>query len=55
VLGVAFVGDPQEDSERTICEIARVKRLGRLPMLDPLNQATLSRAFSENFHLGDFG
>jgi dethiobiotin synthetase len=55
VLGVAFVGDPQEDSERTICEIARVKRLGRLPMLDPLNRATLSPAFSENFHLGDFG
>lgn len=54
ILGIAFCGDPNEDSERTICEIGRVRRLGRLPWLDPLSGETLSRAFAENFRLEDF-
>jgi len=36
LLGIAFVGDPEEDSEATIAEIAQVKRLGRLPLLAQL-------------------
>jgi dethiobiotin synthetase len=35
-LGVAFVGDAHADSEATICALGGVKRLGRLPRLDPL-------------------
>lgn len=54
VLGVAFVGDPVEDSEATICAMGNVKRLGRLPRLDPLTPQTLAAAFAANFRLEDF-
>ncbi len=49
VHGVAFVGDANEDSEATICRIGQVRRLGRLPFLDPLNADTLASAFAEAF------
>lgn len=55
ILGVAFIGDPNEDSEATIAALGGVKRLGRLPRLDPLDPAALARAFADNFDLADFG
>ncbi|GAB7553973.1 dethiobiotin synthase [Novosphingobium sp. 11B] len=54
VLGVAFVGDAVEDSEATICAMGNVKRLGRLPRVDPLTPETLAAAFAANFRLEDF-
>jgi dethiobiotin synthetase len=54
LLGIAFVGDANEDSEATIATIGNIKRLGRLPSLNPLTSATLSQAFAENFDLADF-
>ncbi|MBI4422305.1 MAG: ATP-dependent dethiobiotin synthetase BioD [Elusimicrobia bacterium] len=54
ILGAAFVGDAEEDSERTICDFARVRRLGRLPRLETLGPATLRAAFAENFSRADF-
>ena len=54
IRGIAFVGDPEPDSEATICEIGGVKRLGRLPRLDPLTPATLASAFTEHFNPDDF-
>lgn len=54
ILGVAFVGDANEDSEGTIAAIGGVRRLGRLPQLDPLDPATLRAAFAANFRLSDF-
>ncbi|WP_404371232.1 dethiobiotin synthase [Sphingomonas sp. MMS24-J45] len=54
ILGVAFVGDEQADSEATIAQIGGVKRLGRLPLLDPLDAATLAAAFAAAFDLDDF-
>ena len=53
ILGVAFMGDANPDSETTICAIGGVKHLGRLPHLNPLNSDRLHAAFSENFKLGD--
>lgn len=53
ILGVAFVGDEVPDTERTITEMGGVRRLGRLPHLDPLTRATLKDAFAENFRLED--
>ena len=53
ILGLAFIGDGNPDSEATICAIGGVKRLGRLPLLDPLNSGSLGAAFAENFKLGD--
>jgi dethiobiotin synthetase len=54
VLGVAFVGEAQEDSEATICAMGKVRRLGRLPRLDPLTPQSLRAAFADNFRLEDF-
>ena len=54
ILGIAFIGEAQEDSEATICRIGRVRRLGRLPRIDPLEPAALAAAFAANFDLADF-
>ena len=54
IIGIAFVGDAIEDSEATIATLGKVRRLGRLPRLDPLNAATLAEAFGANFDLEAF-
>ena len=54
ILGIAFVGDSVEDSEATIATLGEVRRLGRLPRLDPLDAATLAEAFAANFDLAAF-
>jgi dethiobiotin synthetase len=54
ILGLAFVGEANEDNEATICAIAGVRRLGRLPRLDPLDGDTLAAAFSAHFRVKDF-
>lgn len=54
VVGIAFVGEPNEDSEATIAEIGGVRRLGRLPRLDPLDRDSLTRAFAAHFRVEDF-
>lgn len=55
ILGIAFIGDGHPESERAICEIGDVRRLGRLPRLSPLNRNTLREAFAASFTPGDFG
>lgn len=47
LLGVAFIGEAMEDSERAICEISGAARLGRLPPLDPLTPESLAAGFGE--------
>ena len=54
ILGIAFVGEANEDNEATICALAKVKRLGRLPRLDPLDARTLANAFAAQFRTMDF-
>lgn len=54
VLGIAFVGDANADTERTIGEMGKVKHLGRLPRLASLDAATLAQAFASNFRVEDF-
>jgi dethiobiotin synthetase len=54
LLGVAFVGDANADSERTIAEMGGVRHLGRLPIIDPLDAGTLRSAFAANFRSEDF-
>ena len=54
ILGIAFVGEPVEDSEATIAAIGGVRRLGRLPRLDPLDARTLAAAFRSHFRIEDF-
>ena len=54
ILGIAFIGDPEEDSEATIAALGRVKRLGRLPRLTSLTAETLRAAFLDGFRVDDF-
>ena len=54
VLGIIFVGNAMPDSERTIVDFGKTKRLGRLPLLPELNAAALSRAFETHFDRLDF-
>ena len=54
LLGVAFIGDENADSERTIVEMGGARRLGRLPIVDPLDSETLRSAFAANFDVADF-
>jgi len=54
IHGIAFIGDANEDSEATIARLGRVRRLGRLPWLDPLTPGMLREAFAANFSIGDF-
>jgi dethiobiotin synthetase len=55
LLGVAFIGDGSPESERTICEIGSVRRLGRLPLISPLTRGGLRAVFASSFNLADFG
>jgi dethiobiotin synthetase len=54
LLGVAFIGDENEESERIICDMGKTKRLGRLPRLASLTAETLRAAFAQHFNTGDF-
>ncbi len=54
LLGIAFIGDENIDSETIICEMGRVKRLGRLPFVSPLSRDTLRAAFTIAFNADDF-
>lgn len=54
ILGIGFVGDANEDNEATIAAIGRVRRLGRLPWIDPLNADRLGHAFATAFRIEDF-
>ncbi len=54
ILGIAFVGDANEDNEATIAALGGVKRLGRLPLLTPLDADALATAFAAHFRIEDF-
>jgi dethiobiotin synthetase len=54
LLGIAFVGEGNEDSEATIAAMGEVKRLGRLPRIERLNAQSLAIAFAANFRREDF-
>jgi dethiobiotin synthetase len=54
ILGVAFVGPPNEPSELAICQFGKVVRLGRLPVLDCVDRESLVAAFEANFDLRQF-
>jgi dethiobiotin synthetase len=54
LLGIAFIGEANPDSEETICRISGVKRLGRLGPVAPLDGEHLSAAFAAGFDIRDF-
>jgi dethiobiotin synthetase len=54
ILGIAFVGDENVDTENSICRIGQIRRLGRLPWLSSLSADTLQTAFEGSFSRDDF-
>lgn len=52
LTGIAFIGGENIDTQRTIAEFGGVTILGRLPMLDHLDRASLRDAFASNFDVG---
>jgi dethiobiotin synthetase len=54
LIGIVFIGEANEDSEAIIAERGEVRRLGRLPLLNPLDRSSLTEAFAASFDLGDF-
>jgi dethiobiotin synthetase len=54
LVGVAFIGDAYEESEQVISELGNVKRLGRLPVVEPLVAGRLAGVFAKNFERQDF-
>jgi dethiobiotin synthetase len=54
IHGLAFLGDAVEDSEAIIAQAGGVRRLGRLPVIDPLTSENLAAAFAANFDVTDF-
>lgn len=54
VLGIALIGEKNSDAVRAICEIGRVRWLGRLPWISPLSAEMLQAAFKASFRRDDF-
>ncbi len=54
IHGLAFLGDAVADSEAIIAEISGIRRLGRLPIIEPLTRESLSTAFAASFNVADF-
>lgn len=54
ILGIAFIGERNAETESAIREIGRVRRLGRLPWLCPLTADTLQASFKASFRADDF-
>jgi len=54
LLGVAFIGEANDESEGIIAELGGIKRLGRLPPVRPLTRENLRAVFAANFDVRDF-
>jgi dethiobiotin synthetase len=54
LLGIAFIGEENLESERIIVEMGRTRRLGRLPHLSPLTRPALRDSFTNHFSVADF-
>lgn len=51
LIGVAFIGEAQPDTEEIIVDLGNIRHLGRLPKLDPLTPDALRRSFQAQFDL----
>lgn len=54
ILGIAFIGERNAETQSAIREMGRVRWLGRLPWLSPLTPDTLQDAFKSSFRADDF-
>jgi len=54
ILGIAFIGERNAETQSAIREIGRVRWLGRLPWLSSLTPDALQAAFKASFRPDDF-
>ena len=54
LLGIAFLGEANSDSENIICRLGRARRLGRLGPVSPLDGEHLRAGFEAGFAIGNF-
>ncbi|MET4359090.1 dethiobiotin synthetase [Bradyrhizobium sp. RT9b] len=54
ILGIAFIGKRRPETESAICDMGRVRWLGRLPWISPLSTDSLQAAFKNSFVRNDF-
>ena len=54
LLGIVFIGEENADNMRTIADFSKAKVLGRLPMLDHLDDKALRLNFANHFDIQDF-
>lgn len=54
LLGIAFLGQANADSEATICRLGKARRLGRLGPVSPLDGEHLRAGFEAGFNVRDF-
>jgi dethiobiotin synthetase len=54
VHGMAFIGAGNEAAEEVICRIGNVRRLGRLPILEPTQFQFFTAHFAQHFSAKDF-
>ncbi|MDI3567386.1 dethiobiotin synthase [Bradyrhizobium sp. Arg816] len=54
ILGIAFIGERNPETQTAIREIGRVRWLGRLPRISPLTPEALQSAFKSSFRADDF-
>lgn len=51
IAGIAFIGNAHAENERIIPALGKVRNLGRLPMIDPLDAQGLKAAFTASICL----
>ncbi|HEY8063410.1 MAG TPA: dethiobiotin synthase [Methylosinus sp.] len=54
IVGVVFVGEENEDTQRIIAKLSGARALGRLPFVSPLTAETLAATFAAHFRRADF-
>lgn len=54
LLGVAFIGEANEETQAAIAAMGGAPALGRLPFVAPLTRETLAEAFAAAFDIGGF-
>jgi dethiobiotin synthetase len=54
IVGVVFIGEENEDTQRIIAKLSGARALGRLPFVSPLTAETLAATFAAHFRRADF-
>ncbi|MBI1300614.1 MAG: ATP-dependent dethiobiotin synthetase BioD [Alphaproteobacteria bacterium] len=54
IKGIVFIGDENEDNMKTIADFSKEKVLGRLPLIDDLDDTMLRLNFGNHFDVKDF-